>query len=108
MDKSGKEDVQETRSCTPPSASAEVTSAEELPEPKRPWWYSIKEPGSALQIVTAAALAIAIGMTVTSTVDKVPASAQAILGIPGILWLRSLRAVGKYAFLHLELISDEK
>ncbi len=91
MDISSKEAVQETRSHTPPSSSVDATPAE---TPKRPWWYSIKEPGSAFQIVTAATLAVAIGMTVTSTVDEVPAAAQAILGIPGILWLRSLRAVG--------------
>ena len=48
-----------------------------------------------MQIVVAALLAIAIGLTVTNTVDKVPDAARAIIGIPGVLWLRSLRAVGQ-------------
>lgn len=60
---------------------------------KEPWWHAIKEPGSAPQIVLAAALAIAIGMAVTSTVDDIPDAASTILAIPGTLWLRSLRAV---------------
>lgn len=60
---------------------------------KKPWWHDIKELGSAPQIVLAAALAIAIGMAVTSTVDDIPDAASTILAIPGTLWLRSLRAV---------------
>jgi hypothetical protein len=63
-------------------------------EPKRPWWYSVKEPGSAIQIVICAAVAIGIGMAVVSTVDEVPQAAIDILGIPGGLWLRALKAVG--------------
>ena len=62
---------------------------------KKPWWHDIKELGSAPQIVLAAALAIAIGMAVTSTVDDIPDAASTILAIPGTLWLRSLRAVGQ-------------
>lgn len=61
----------------------------------RRWWHGIKEPGHALQIVAAAALAIAIGMAVTTTVDEVPEAARVIIAIPGTLWLRALRAVGK-------------
>ncbi|ESK93267.1 excitatory amino acid transporter 2 [Moniliophthora roreri MCA 2997] len=60
---------------------------------KKPWWYSVKEPGSALQIVIAAVLAIAIGMTVVNTTSNIPEAATAIVGIPGRLWLRSLQAV---------------
>ncbi|KAG4435828.1 hypothetical protein IFR05_008687 [Cadophora sp. M221] len=90
MEKTGKDEIQETRSQSPPPSNAPIPS--EAP-PKRPWWASIKEPGSAFQIVIAALLAIAIGLTVTSTVDKIPDAARAILGIPGVLWLRSLRAV---------------
>ncbi|KAL5335512.1 Sodium:dicarboxylate symporter [Aspergillus crustosus] len=59
---------------------------------KKPWWDSIKEPGSALQIVLAAALAIAIGLAVSSTVDDIPYEAPTIIEIPGALWLRALRA----------------
>lgn len=62
---------------------------------KKPWWSSIKEPGSALQIITAALLAIAIGMAITTQVDEVPEAARVIISIPGDLWLRSLKAVGK-------------
>ncbi|KAK0714416.1 Sodium:dicarboxylate symporter [Apiosordaria backusii] len=64
-------------------------------DPNRKWWHGIKEPGHALQIVTAAILAIAIGMAVTSTVGSknIPEAATVILGIPGVLWLRALRAV---------------
>ncbi|CAA7263654.1 unnamed protein product [Cyclocybe aegerita] len=61
-------------------------------EPKRPWWHSVKEPGSAFQIVIAAALAVGIGLAVSTTVENIPAAATAIVGIPGRLWLRALRA----------------
>ncbi|KAJ0414497.1 Sodium:dicarboxylate symporter [Aspergillus carlsbadensis] len=70
--------------------TTEETGAEE--QVKRPWWHSIKEPGSAFQIVIAAALAIAIGLSVSSTVDDIPYAAPTILEIPGALWLRALRA----------------
>ncbi|KAM7189657.1 Sodium:dicarboxylate symporter [Rhypophila sp. PSN 637] len=54
---------------------------------------NVKEPGSALQIVIAAALAIAIGLIVTSTTDSIPPAVAPLIGIPGTLWLRSLKAV---------------
>jgi hypothetical protein len=60
-----------------------------------PWWASIKEPGSALQIVTAAVIAIVIGLSVGLTVDEVPEAAIVLLKIPGTLWLRALKAVGQ-------------
>lgn len=56
---------------------------------------TLMEPGSALQIVIAAAIAIGIGMAVTSTVDDIPEAAPVILEIPGSLWLRALRATGQ-------------
>ncbi|KAK3314406.1 Sodium:dicarboxylate symporter family protein [Apodospora peruviana] len=56
-------------------------------------WENVKEEGSALQIVIAAALAIAIGLAVTSTVDDIPVATAPLLGIPGTLWLRCLKAV---------------
>ncbi|KAL4864259.1 hypothetical protein BDV12DRAFT_205842 [Aspergillus spectabilis] len=59
---------------------------------KKPWWYSIREPGSAFQIVIAAGVAIAIGLAVSSTVDDIPYEAPTLLEIPGALWLRALRA----------------
>ena len=58
------------------------------------WFQPFFEPGSAVQIVCAAVLAIIIGMVVNVTVDEVPPAAIAILGIPGRLWLRALQAVG--------------
>ncbi|CAN8097706.1 unnamed protein product [Discula destructiva] len=65
----------------------------EAPAAEKPWWHPIKEPGSAAQIVIAAALAITIGLIVTATVDEVPVAAVAILGIPGVIWLRGLQAI---------------
>ncbi|KAF9891944.1 hypothetical protein FE257_002907 [Aspergillus nanangensis] len=70
-----------------------LEAGETVDQVKRPWWYSVKEPGSALQIVIAAILAIAIGLAVTATVDNVPEAAPTIIEIPGILWLRALKAV---------------
>ncbi|KAK0752584.1 Sodium:dicarboxylate symporter [Schizothecium vesticola] len=60
---------------------------------KKPWWNSVRVAGSATQIVIAAALAIAIGMAVTTMVDDIPKEASTILAIPGRLWLRALKAV---------------
>ena len=62
---------------------------------KRRLWDTLKTPGSALQIVVAAVIAVAIGMAVTASVDDIPEAAPAILEIPGSLWLRALRATGK-------------
>ncbi|KAF7541529.1 hypothetical protein G7Z17_g11952 [Cylindrodendrum hubeiense] len=62
-------------------------------EIKKPWWHSIKEPGSALQIILAALVAIGIGLAVSTQVDEVPEAARVILSIPGDLWLRALKAV---------------
>lgn len=55
-------------------------------------WRVLRTPGSALQIIVAAVLAIAIGLAVTTTVTDIPEAAPAILEIPGSLWLRALRA----------------
>ena len=72
-----------------------VASIHEEDQPKRPWWHSVKEPGSALQIVIAAAIAIGIGMAVNTTSYPVHEAAAPLVMIPGTLWLRSLKAVGK-------------
>lgn len=64
---------------------------------KKKWWSVFLEPGSAPQIILAALLAVAIGMTVNATVDKVPTAAIEIVGIPGRIWLRALTAVGEYS-----------
>ena len=82
---------------------ASNTSEEAAPVPengentkKQPWWASIKEPGSALQIIIAALLAIGIGLAVSTQVDHVPEAARVLISIPGDLWLRSLKAVGMW------------
>ncbi|KAK4222668.1 Sodium:dicarboxylate symporter [Podospora fimiseda] len=87
-------------------ASADGSSTKQVPAPvmtaeqeeenrraNRKWWTGFTEAGHAYQIVTAALLAIAIGMIVTTQVEKVPDAARVIIAIPGTLWLRSLRAV---------------
>ncbi|KAF5680379.1 excitatory amino acid transporter [Fusarium heterosporum] len=60
---------------------------------KRPWWHSIKEPGSALQIICAAILAIIIGVVVATQVDSIPPAVPVLIGIIGNMWLRALKAV---------------
>ncbi|KAJ4005289.1 hypothetical protein NW752_011251 [Fusarium irregulare] len=60
---------------------------------KRPWWHGFKTPGHALQIISAALVAIAIGLIVVTQVDEVPEAAIVILSIIGNLWLRALKAV---------------
>lgn len=79
-----------------PVTSRSTGSISEENGPKKPWWSSIKEPGSALQIIVAAILAIAIGMIVTTQVDEVPEAARILISIPGDLWLRSLKAIGMF------------
>jgi Na+/H+-dicarboxylate symporter len=78
-----------------PSAAWFGPPAEE--EVKRTWYQSlvasVKEPGSATQIIIAAILAIAIGMPVVSTVEEVPQAAIDIISIPGGLWLRALKCI---------------
>jgi hypothetical protein len=64
---------------------------------KKPWYNGFKQPGHALQIITAAVLAIAIGVVVATQVDEIPETAITLLGIIGNLWLRALKAVGKFA-----------
>lgn len=86
---SGK-DVVETTAPASPSRSSEEEPV------KQPWHRSfvalLKQPGSAVQIIGAAVLAIAIGLAVTATVDEVPEAAPILLEIPGTLWIRALRA----------------
>jgi len=62
-------------------------------EAKKPWWNSVRVAGSATQIVIAAALAIVIGVAVSYSVENIPSAASILVGIPGRLWLRALRAV---------------
>ncbi|KAF4335063.1 excitatory amino acid transporter [Fusarium beomiforme] len=60
---------------------------------KKPWWHGFKEPGSALQIIVAALLAIAIGIVIATQVDDIPEAVPVIVGIIGNMWLRALKAV---------------
>jgi hypothetical protein len=88
--------VRETSSTSsPPNFSPQPTYSEEMPEERKNLWQKFKTPGSVLQIIAAALLAIAIGLIVTTQVESVPDAAVALLAIPGQLWLRALRAVGK-------------
>lgn len=72
------------------------TTAGDVPLVKRNWyqqlWDSFKTPGSAIQIIVAALIAIAIGLGVSTSVDNIPEAVPVILEIPGSLWLRALRA----------------
>lgn len=84
-------DVEASPNCGSPTATATNP-----PPPHENFgqkcWRVLKTPGSALQIIFAAILAIAIGLAVTTTVSDIPEAAPAILEIPGSLWLRALRA----------------
>ncbi|KAJ8116371.1 hypothetical protein OPT61_g2179 [Boeremia exigua] len=81
------------RESSPSDSSPQPTYAEEMPEPKKNLWQKFKTPGSVLQIIAAALLAIAIGLIVTTQVSVIPDAAVKLLAIPGQLWLRALRAV---------------
>lgn len=112
---SGREetDVKNVREFTK-EESHEPTSlssnAGEDEGPKRPWYISLKdsffEAGSATQIVTAALIAIAIGLIVTTQVDEIPIAAIEIISIPGDLWLRALQAVGESDTLRVAVEHD--
>ena len=92
-----------------PSQEVHVSPAYNDPEPEQPkrkigegrWFRPFFEPGSAVQIICAAVLAIIIGMVVNVTVDEVPPAAIAIIGIPGRLWLLALQAVGRSAYFSI-------
>jgi hypothetical protein len=93
-----------------PSAAWFGPPAEE--EVKRTWYQSlvasVKEPGSATQIIIAAILAIAIGMPVVSTVEEVPQAAIDIISIPGGLWLRALKCIGRLCQLSHMVITPNR
>jgi hypothetical protein len=83
---------------SPASSPSELTPQPTIDEgeaTKKTFWQRCKEPGSVWQIIFAALLAIAIGLIVTTQVEKVPEEVVVLLAIPGQLWLRALRAVGK-------------
>jgi Na+/H+-dicarboxylate symporter len=72
-----------------PSSSEQI--ADDAASVKLTFWQRQREPGAPLPIIAAAALAIVIGVAV-STQTTVPQSAIDITGIIGRLWLRALRA----------------
>lgn len=82
------------RSTTVP-AQLHYDAISEVEQPKKKWWSSLLVAGSAPQIVLAALVAIAIGLGVSSAVERVPQSALDLVNIPGRLWLRALTAVGE-------------
>lgn len=102
--RSAEVDVKDTTNTTQLSreGSNEPSSTGEAPLAKRNWyqqlWDSLKTPGSAMQIITAALLAIAIGLAVSTTVTDIPEAVPVILEIPGSLWLRALRATGEFDY----------
>jgi hypothetical protein len=97
------EDVRETHRPRDGSTSSPSNGKNDIPaEPgmhvaeseRKTFWQRVREPGSVWQIIFAALLAIAIGLIVTTQVEKVHPAAIALTAIPGTLWLRALRAVG--------------
>lgn len=98
MDVKNSADATKTTSLSR-EGSNEPSSTGEAPLVKRNWyqqlWDSLKSPGSAMQIITAALIAIAIGLAVSTSVDNIPEAVPVILEIPGSLWLRALRATGE-------------
>ncbi|EEH02747.1 glutamate transporter 2A [Histoplasma capsulatum G186AR] len=70
-----------------------VETMERVEEPKKTLWEKVKTPGSVYQILISAAIAIAVGFAVNTTVDKVPVAAVDLCGIPGRIWLRALKAI---------------
>ncbi|KAF2847343.1 excitatory amino acid transporter 1 [Plenodomus tracheiphilus IPT5] len=87
-----QDDKKVARTPSPVSPSG-FTPNTTVMEQKKTFVQRVLEPGSVWQIIIAALLAVAIGLIVTTQVDKVPEAATAILAIPGNLWLRALRAV---------------
>ena len=76
-----------------------VPRDEDPTEPKRTFTQrfvaSLKQPGSAIQIIIAASVAIIIGLSISTTVTEIPEAVPVILEIPGDLWLRALQATSK-------------
>lgn len=83
---------------TPPAAESTPVEYDYHGRPKLPihrrLYRSLLTPGSAVQIILAAAFAIAIGMIVVTQVprSRIPVAVSPLVGIPGTLWLRALRA----------------
>jgi hypothetical protein len=94
-------DVKSATAADPSSVDSHGTPVQEYPEPEREkltigqtMVKELKTAGSALQIIIAALLAVAIGLIVSTQADNVPVEATDLVNIPGDLWLRALKAVG--------------
>ena len=85
--------IRESSPSSGPENLSPQSTIEEGEMEKKTFWQRCKEPGSVWQIIFAALLAIAIGLIVTTQVEKVPEEVVLLLAIPGQLWLRALRAV---------------
>lgn len=77
-----------------PATSSGENDGPSTSSPKHPWWHPITRP--VVQMIIAAGLAVVIGIVVAATVDEVPDAARALLAIPGDIWLRALKCIGKY------------
>lgn len=65
-----------------------------LPAPVRhAWWHPLTKP--VVQMIIAAVLAVIIGVVVAAVGADVPDAARALLGIPGDIWLRALKCIGR-------------
>lgn len=65
---------------------------------KKKWWRYFLERGSVAQIITAAVVAVAIGLIISSQVEgspKLRPAGKRLVPLLGELWLRALKAVGK-------------
>lgn len=95
-------EISDSRAEPTSISSRQEGSPMDMPEPKEPkltFMQKVKREyctfGSAVQIITAALLAIAIGLPISLKVVNMPAAAPILVNIPGDLWLRALKAVGK-------------
>lgn len=78
----------------PPPPPVDVESQASFP-PKPPYWKRLIK-NKTFQMIAAALLAVTIGLIVAGTVDKVPDEAKAFLALPGYMWLRAVKAAGKF------------
>lgn len=83
----------------PPPAVSDVESQAAFP-PRPPYWKRLIT-NKTFQMIAAALLAVTIGLIVAATVEKVPDEAKAFLALPGYMWLRAVKAAGKYtSYVH--------
>ncbi|TDZ41201.1 Excitatory amino acid transporter 3 [Colletotrichum trifolii] len=90
---SDNKQVQENSSMEQVQQQTSFSTEEPARVRQKKWWHPVVEPGSAVQIIIAAAIAVAIGLGVKSVHPDIPSAATTILVIPGNLWLRALKAV---------------